>query len=228
MNYLMKDLPVGEQPDEKAKQFGISSLSDAELLSIVLRNGCNGKNVLETSIDILQKCNGLVGLCDSEDSRIKTIKGIGTVKFLQLQAVGEIARRIASYKSSERLTFLEPESIYNYYRNVLSNRKQEEVHVLLLDCKLHLLREFTVSKGTINSSLVSPADVFRLCLLNSAACFVLMHNHPSGDPSPSLDDINLTETIRDMGLKLQLPLIDHIILGADCYYSFKENSNILL
>ena len=227
LNYILKELPSCEQPDIKAEKYGIGSLSDAELLAIIIRSGSNGNNVLNTARDILKECNGLNGLCDREDSRIRNIKGIGSVKALQLYAVGEIAKRISAARAYERLSFRDPDSIYSFYRNEFGMLRQEEVHILLLDTKLRLIREMTVSKGTVNSSLVSPSDVFRLALLNSAACFILMHNHPSGDPTPSKEDIVLTETIRDLGSRMQMPIIDHIVFGSHTYYSFKENSNIL-
>ena len=223
MYCLMKDMPVGEKPDDKAQRFGIANLSDAELLAVILRNGCNGRSVMDTAMDILNLCGGLQGLCDRENGRLQQIPGIGTVRLLQLQAVGEIARRIAGQGMPDRICFREPSDIYQYFQNDFRMLKQEEVWVLLLDSKLRMIRRVMVSKGTVNASLASPSDIFRIALMQASACFVLMHNHPSGDPAPSKDDISLTNTIRELGKELQLPLMDHIIFGSHSYYSFQEN-----
>ncbi len=221
--YKMKTLPKGEQPDEKALRFGIGALSDAELLSVIIRSGCTGRSALQTSYEILDRLEGIGGLTELSPERIHQIKGIGRVKTLQLAAIAELSRRIWKEQRESFLSFEDSGSIYRYYREQMRHLQQEEVWLLLLDNRLQRLKDVAVSKGTVNRSLVSPRDVFRLALSHKAVCFVLMHNHPSGDVTPSKDDITLTDHLISLGKMLELPLVDHIIFGESRYYSFRDS-----
>ncbi len=219
----MRSIPVEEQPYEKAMLYGIDSLSDAELLAVIIRNGSTGSSALATSYELLDRLHGLSGLCDADESLLREVKGIGTVKVLQLRAVGELSRRIWKHKNGEALVCDSPQKIYQYYREEMRYLPQEEVWLLLLDNKLQRIREVVVARGTVNYSPVAPRDIFRIALRNQAVSFVLMHNHPSGDPSPSRDDRELTNRIRSLGDMLELPMTDHIIFGDNCFYSFNDS-----
>ncbi|MBO4324126.1 MAG: DNA repair protein RadC [Lachnospiraceae bacterium] len=218
----IKSLPESEQPDKKAEQYGITSLSDAELLSVIIRSGSSGNSALHTSYEILKKVNGIGGLPGMCPEQLKEIKGIGHVKTLQLAAIGELSSRIWREQSSEELICSDSESIYRYYREHMRYRQQEEVWILLLDNRLRRIRETDVSKGSVNSAPASPRDIFRIALENRAVCFVLMHNHPSGDPSPSAQDRTITDNVIALGKMLELPMVDHIIFGNKSYYSFRD------
>lgn len=221
--FRMKSLPKSEQPDEKAERYGIGTLTDAELLSVIIRSGSAETSALLTAYRILNELNGIAGLCETDLKCLEGIPGIGRVKRLQLCAVGELARRIWSERTEEEMRFCEPAGIFRHYRESMRRLPQEEVRLLLLDSRLKRIRDVVVSRGTVNCSLVSPRDIFRLALKNHAVCFVLMHNHPSGDPTPSVDDRKLTKSVRELGEMLQLSMVDHIIFGCDRYYSFQEN-----
>lgn len=222
-NATMKSLPQSEQPYERALRNGIDALSDAELISVIIRNGAAGHSALQTAYDILNSLHGLEGLYNADQSSLENIKGIGKVKMLQLMAVGELSKRIWRQRQERDCRLSDSDSIYACYCEEMRLLNQEEVWLLFLDGKLRRIRDTVVTRGTVNCSLVSPRDIFRLCLQNNATCFVLMHNHPSGDSKPSRDDITLTEEVRKLGEMLQLPMIDHIVFGDGNYYSFQRN-----
>lgn len=218
----MKSLPKGELPDEKAERFGIGALSDAELLSVIIRTGCSGQTALETGYEILAHLNGIGGLLGIGIEQLSAVKGIGKVKAIKLAAIGELSSRIWKERSSFELTCSDSSSIYRHYREQMRHLEQEEVWLILLDNRLRKIKEVSVTKGTVNYALISPRDIFKLALSNKAVCFVLMHNHPSGDVTPSKEDRKLTETILNLGRMMELPMVDHIIFGESRYYSFRD------
>lgn len=221
--YGMKSLPRSEQPYEKAMRLGISALSDAELLAVIIRSGSAEKSALETAYAVLNETCGLSGLAEPDNKTLEQIPGIGRVKSIQLSAVGEIARRMWAERTEESLCLNDAEAIYRHYRETMRYLSQEEVRILLLDNRMKRIRDVVVTRGTVNCSLVSPRDIFRLALKHRAVSFVLMHNHPSGNPAPSAADRVLTEQIKQLGDMMQLPMLDHIVFGGDSYYSFHEN-----
>ena len=221
----MKSLPAGETPDEKAGKYGISALSNAELLAVILRSGTRDASIVHTCFLLLNSLHGLSGLLNPENLLHSDIPGIGKVKLLQLSAVSELSKRLSEEKSGFRLNCGDPESVFSHYKDRFRHLPQEEVRILLLDTHMKKIRDVLVNRGTVNRSLISPKDVFRMAVSSGAAAFVLMHNHPSGDPFPSGDDIRITKRIRELGEMMELPMVDHIIFGHDTYYSFSENEN---
>jgi len=219
----MKSLPRSEQPYEKAMRLGISALSDAELLAVIIRSGSATKSALETAYAVLDETGGLSGLAEPDNKTLEQIPGIGSVKSIQLSAVGELARRMWKERTEEELNFNDSAAVYRHYRESMRYLSQEEVWLLLLDNRMKRIRDVVVTRGTVNCSLVSPRDIFRLALKHRAVGFVLMHNHPSGNPSPSKEDRLLTEKVKELGDMMQLPMLDHIVFGGDGYYSFHEN-----
>ena len=220
----MKSLPESEQPDRKAERSGIASLSDAELLSVIIRSGSSEYSVLQTSYEVLRTINGIGGLPGICPEQLRDIKGIGRVKMLQLAAIGELSARIWKEQREQELICSDSSSIFRYYREHMRFRQQEEVWILLLDNRLRRIRETDVSKGSVNCAPASPRDIFRIALENRAVCFVLMHNHPSGDPEPSSQDRTITDNVIALGKMLELPMIDHIIFGNNSYYSFRDEN----
>lgn len=220
----MKSLPESEQPDRKAERSGIASLSDAELLSVIIRSGSSEYSVLQTSYEVLRTINGIGGLPGICPEQLRDIKGIGRVKMLQLAAIGELSARIWKEQREQELICSDSSSIFRYYREHMRFRQQEEVWILLLDNRLRRIRETDVSKGSVNCAPASPRDIFRIALENRAVCFVLMHNHPSGDPAPSSQDRTITDNVIALGKMLELPMIDHIIFGNNSYYSFRDEN----
>lgn len=227
MQTNLKLLPTGEQPDQKAERYGFETLSDAELLSIIIRTGTKEENCLELCHQILNRLGGsITGLSRTNLTELRRFHGVGRVKALQLLCITELSRRIWKTRTRDALSFHSPELIYLHYREDFRYRNQEVVFLLLLDAKCRLISEEELSRGTICASLISPREIFLTALQKNAVNLILLHNHPSGDPTPSKEDIAITKTIYSLGKMMQLPLMDHIILGDTAYYSMKESGMI--
>lgn len=223
-HFTMKNLPESEQPYEKYVLHGEESLSDAELLAIILKSGTKEANSLDIAREILKgNHNNLLNLYDLSYRDLMQFSGVGKVKAIQLKAVAELSRRISKTNSGYRLRMDNPESIADYYMEQLRHAKQEQLLCAFFDAKNNFLGDVVVSKGAVNYAYVSPRDIFRYAFDYEAVMLILLHNHPSGDPTPSEDDLHITRRIEKGAQILQLELVDHIIVGDNRYYSFKEN-----
>lgn len=221
----LKNLPQEEQPYEKCLVNGAGSLSDAELLAVILRCGSEGKSSLDLAREILSLVpgkEGLLGLYHLTIPELLKVKGIGRVKAIQLKCVGELSRRIAAANARPSLSFDKPSSIAAYYMEKLRHEEQEVLICMMFDTKNHLLGEREITRGTVNSALISPRELFLCALQFHAVHILLVHNHPSGIPEPSGDDIEVTRRIRRAGEMLGISLLDHIIIGDHCYISMLE------
>ena len=212
----IKEIPKTERPYEKCERRGVHALSDEELLAVLLRTGTQGENALELSRRIL------LGLHQFSMERLMGIKGIGKVKAIQISCISELAKRLSKASYQEALCFAEPESIARYYMEDMRHEKQELMKLLMLNTKAKLVGETNVSKGTVNASLITPRELFIEALQKNAVSIVIMHNHPSGDPTPSREDMLITKRILDAGALIGIELLDHIIIGNNCYVSFRE------
>lgn len=214
------------RPYEKFMQFGAESLTETELLAIILRTGSREEDVEALAAHILKLSGygeqGLLGLHRISMEQLLQIKGIGRVKAIQLKCVMEFCTRVARTRARTALTFNRSGTVADYYMEILRHRSRECVLLLMLDAKGQLIKELELSRGTVKSSLLSPREVFIEALKSEAVNIILLHNHPSGDPSPSREDMTVTENIAQMGRVLDIPLIDHIIIGDKKYISFKE------
>ncbi len=220
----MKELPKEERPYEKCLKHGPESLSDAELLSVIIRTGTRCDNSLSLSRKILEKGEkGLLGLLHHSFPELMEIRGIGPVKASQLLCIGELSRRIwRQAASGEELSFHSPESIAGYYMEEMRHREQEELRVMFFNTKQVLIKELLLSRGTVNASLATPREIFIEALRYRAVSLILVHNHPSGDPSPSREDAAFTKRVRLAGELMGIPLLDHIIIGDNSFMSLKE------
>lgn len=220
----MKEIPSLERPYEKCKKHGVKVLSDAELLAIILRTGTKGENALQLAQRIIYSTSEeeLIGLHEYSLEDFKKIKGIGNIKAIQLMCVLELSKRLGKAKTREKLTFTSPESIARYYMDDLRYEAQELVLLVMFNSKGGLIGEKIISKGTVNASLISPREILIEALKCQAVTFVVMHNHPSGDPTPSKEDIALTKRIREAGMIVGIELLDHIIIGNNCYISLNK------
>lgn len=220
----MKTLSEAERPYEKCERLGAASLSDRELLAVLLRSGSHGENALELAGRLLYHTgeDGLLGLHHFSTARLKKIKGIGQVKAVQLVCISELAKRMAKAKACEMLQFTCPASIAKYYMEDLRHERQEIMKLLMLNSKSRLIGESDISKGTVNASLITPRELFIEALQKNAVSIIILHNHPSGDPSPSREDLIITERIRQAGDLIGIELLDHIVIGNNCYISFSE------
>ncbi|MCI8372310.1 MAG: DNA repair protein RadC [Lachnospiraceae bacterium] len=219
------DMPLEERPYEKCLEHGPRYLTNAELLAIIIRTGAQGERSLDIAGKVLQLSgqeHGLTGICHSSMEQLMSIRGIGKVKAIQLKCIAELSRRFAKVQAQERLSFREPESVADYYMEDLRHEDKELCMALMLDSRCALIKEVHISTGTVNTSLVSPREVYREAFQCSAVNLILMHNHPSGDPTPSREDVALTHRMKECGELLGIPLADHIIIGDNQYASFRE------
>lgn len=221
----IRELPEDEKPYEKFEAYGAEYLTDAELLAILLRSGARGISSLDLARKLLEpeySKGGLTGLYHLSVRELQKFPGIGRVKAIQLKCLLELSRRISKEGSKERLVFDQPSAIAEYYMEDFRHCEQEQMMVLMLNTKGVFLGEEVISKGTVNASLVSPREIFLKALSYHAVSIVLIHNHPSGDPMPSEEDVFLTARIKKAGELIGIELLDHIVLGDRKYISFRE------
>ncbi len=221
-----EELLKKELPYEKFLTFGPEALTETELIAIILRTGTQNCSALELAQKILMKASGkskgLNGLHHLSLQELMEIPGIGEVKAVKIKCMAEMAIRMAKQKAADALKFDTPETVADYYMEQMRHLEKEKIILLLLDNKLHLIEEYMISLGTVNASLLSTRDVFIQALRVRAAKMILLHNHPSGDPQPSNEDITITQTMKKAGELMDIPLIDHIILGDGCFISLKK------
>ena len=223
----IKNLPESERPYEKLLSEGAEYLSDAELLAVIIKNGTKEENSLRIAEKILQgNHKNLLNLYDLSLRELMQFSGIGTVKAIQLKAVAELSKRIAKTSSGYQLKMDTPSTIANYYMEQLRHKKEEVLLCAFFDSKCKFLGDALVSKGSVNYAYVSPRDIFYQAFDHKAVLFIILHNHPSGDPTPSEDDLRITRRIQKGAQILELEMVDHIIIGDNKYYSFKEHQQI--
>ena len=225
----VKDLAVGERPQERLEKLGPAALSEAELLAMLLRSGQKGANVIDISRQLVTAAGSLAGLTRWREADFRRIKGIGRIKALQLITVMEIARRVLTSEQGENPLLNRPELVFTHFRALSAGLGVEKFWVLCLNRKNRLIRQVEITSGTATSSLAHPREVFREAVHHGAASVVCVHNHPSGDPAPSAADVQVTRQLRDAARALDIELLDHVIVGqpgADPrgtgYYSFRE------
>ena len=221
----IKDLPVNDRPYEKCFEKGPEYLTDVELLAVILRTGTNGISSFDLSKDILsyKSQNGkqdLLSIMHMTKEQLLSIKGVGIVKAVQIMCVRELVRRISSVKAKDSIQYNIPSTIADYYMEQLRHLEQENLVVMFLDTKCHLIKDMTITKGTVNQSLISSREIFVEALRCDAVNIILIHNHPSGNPAPSVEDELITQKIKEMADCLEIEFIDHLIVGKHCFYSF--------
>jgi DNA repair protein RadC len=225
MSLLKEIYTKDELPYDKFMRLGAESLSDAELLAIMLRTGTRDKTPIELGRDILRLSGdkwGLLGLFHFNIKELMQIPGIGEVKAVQLLCIAEIAKRTSNMQARTDLNFDNPESIAAYYMERMRHRETEQVILVLLDAKRHILHETVLSIGTSRSTLISPREICIAAVRNEASYFMILHNHPSGNPTPSRQDMLVTQKIKEVSDLIEIPLLDHIIIGDNRYISFVQ------
>lgn len=223
----MKHLPPQMQPYEKCAAYGAEFLTDAELIACILRSGTREYTsvaLAERLLELRKGNKGLNGLCSLSFEELTAVPGIGKVKAIQIQSLFELAKRMSRSKAAKSLNFSDPESIAKYYMEDFRHKEQEQLMLMLLDNKGNLLGNKIMFTGTVNASIISPREIYLEALKFHAVSIILLHNHPSGDPSPSDADLRITRKIREAGNFLDIRLLDHIILGDGVYVSFREKS----
>lgn len=221
-NQTMKGLPEAERPYEKCILYGAQALSDAELLAAILGNGTRGKSALALAQEMLYgetNPKGVLGLTGLEEKQLQKIPGIGKTKAVRLLCIFELARRISKETASGGLDFSNPKSVADYYMEDMRHLKQEQLLLVMLNGKNKRIGDKVLFKGTVNQSFASPREVFLEALKAEAVYIILLHNHPSGDTSPSKADILMTRRIKEAGELMGIQLLDHIIIGDRSYTS---------
>ncbi|WP_406659595.1 DNA repair protein RadC [Methanolobus sp. ZRKC3] len=215
------DMPEDERPRERLLKYGSDALSNAELLAIILRTGSRKENVVNMCARILSEYN-IKQLSQANVVKLTRIHGIGTAKAAQIAAVFELARKREGFTDEPKRRIRSPADVYSLLYPKMREQKREKLVALLLDTKNQVIREETISIGSLNANIVHPREVFKAALIESSASVILSHNHPSGDPTPSREDISVTEKLVEGGKMLGIDVLDHVIIGDGRYVSLKD------
>ncbi|MFW5941318.1 MAG: RadC family protein [Chloroflexota bacterium] len=219
---MIRDLPQDERPRERLTRLGARAVSNQELLAITLRTGVGGENVLRLAERLLAHFNGLPGLARASLAELCHVKGIGPAKAAEVKAALELGRRLLVAAPEERPRVTSPADAANLLMSEMMLLEQEHLRLILLDTRNHVLRTPTIYVGSLNTSVVRVGELFRAAIKENAAALIVAHNHPSGDPSPSPEDVHVTRQIREAGKLLDIELLDHVIIGRQRYVSLKE------
>lgn len=222
----IKEMPAEERPREKLEKFGAEALGNNELIAILLGHGFKNVSALDLANYMLKEHNGLKGVSKLSFSQLKRIKGMGLAKSAQLSAAFELTRRLSMLSNEDRPVIKSPEDVSRVLLGRYSDKKKEHFGILILDSKNHLKKEEIISIGGLNANLVQPRELFHSALMELAAAIILFHNHPSGDPQPSQQDIKLTKRMIEAGKLLGIDVLDHIVIGANSYISMKDKEFI--
>lgn len=226
-SYTIKDLPQDERPREKLFKYGPKSLSNSELLAIIIRTG----NKQETAIDIAQSLlsidkRGLSYLTELSFEEFTTIKGIGKCKASQIMAALELSKRLSASNGGNKIKVTSPRDVTNFLMEEMRYLKKEFFKIVLLDTKNQVISIEDISVGSLNSSIVHPREVFNTAIKRSSASIILVHNHPSGDPTPSKEDLNVTRRLVECGNIIGITVLDHLIIGDGEFISLKEKNMV--
>jgi DNA repair protein RadC len=211
-----------DRPREKLARSGVSALGDNELVALVLGTGVKARSALEVAQDVLDLTGGVQGLTQVGIDDLRRVPGIGRSRAGRVMAAVELGRRAISRVAGERVRLGRPSDIGRYLLPLYGGHREERFGIVMLDSKLRLIRSETLSVGILDTSIAHPREVFRTAMLASASAIALFHNHPSGDPTPSADDIRLTERLAAAGHLMGIHVVDHVILGAGRWYSFRD------
>jgi DNA repair protein RadC len=218
----IREMPAGERPRERLENYGPAALSNAELLAIILRTGVSGQSVLNLSQALLAKHGGLMGLARASFAELCAEHGLGPAKTTQLKAALELGRRLLVESPDARPQVTSPADAANLVLLEMGVLEKEEVRVVLLDTRNRVLSIPTIYVGSLNTNVVRVAELFRDAIRHNAAAIIVVHNHPSGDPTPSPEDVRLTEMLVQAGKLMDIEVLDHLIIGQGRFVSLKE------
>ena len=218
----LKELPVSERPYEKCEKNGTAMLSDAELLAVILRSGTKDQTAIDLATKVLSIdpfYEGILGICHTSREELQKIPGIGKVKAMQILCIAELSKRLASAKVEDKISFHSPASIADYYMERMRHLSREEMILIFFNGKNKVIKELTVSVGTVNQTVASPRELFLEALRCEAVSVLMIHNHPSGDSKPSKNDIEITAKLYDAANMVGVELLDHLVIGNMEYTS---------
>jgi len=218
----VRDWPAAERPRERLLRHGGAALTEAQLLAILLRTGGGGRGVMDLALALLDHFKSLRNIDHASASELLSIKGVGSAKIAQIKAAFELGRRLMAESAADSPVFNSSASVFSAFAPRFKNMKKEIFLCLMLDAKNRLISAEQISEGTLTNSLIHPREAFKSAIKESAASVIFIHNHPSGDPAPSRDDIAVTERLRNTGDIVGIPALDHIIIGDGSYVSLKE------
>jgi DNA repair protein RadC len=227
-SFTVHDLPAGERPRERLVKFGVESMSLQELLAVVLGRGVQGMSVIDMAQELVGKFETLEKMSDASIAELKDTRGMGVAKATQLKAVFELARRLNEENSGKKsgAVIKSPEDAVRAVGTFLQGKKREHFLVISLDTRNHLIETHVISIGSLDSSIVHPREVFNPVIKDHAAAVILVHNHPSGNPDPSEEDIRLTRQLVESGRMLGIDVLDHIVVCDTAHYSMKDKNII--
>jgi len=222
LRYRIKDLDSDDRPRERLAALGPGALSNAELLAILLRTGIKGMNAVQLAQTLLVEIGGLIGIHRLSLPELQEMKGIGFTKAAQIQAAVELGRRLAIVHQEDKPRIQSPQDAANLLLYEMGALEQEHLRVMLLDTRNQVIKVVEVYRGSLNSSVIRVGEVFREAVRRNAAAIIVAHNHPSGDPTPSPEDIAVTRAIIDAGKLLDIEVLDHLVIGKNRYVSLKS------
>jgi len=218
----IKDLPNDSKPRERFLKYGPESLSDTELFAIILRTGTKNENVLEVANKLISEY-GLDKLFDCSLKELRKIKGIGNTKAIELLTIAEIQKRINQSKNPIK-KINSAKDVFDYFYEKLKNEKQENFYILILNNQNNIIKDELISKGVLDSAILHSREVFKPAIKNSASKIILVHNHPSGNPEPSFEDLDITKQLIEAGKLIDIKILDHVIIGDEKWWSWIEDS----
>jgi DNA repair protein RadC len=222
-SFTIHDLPLSERPRERLQKLGVEVLSAQEVLAVILGRGVAGESVMVTAHRLLSQFGGLKGIADASVEELSEVKGIGLAKAAQIKAAFELSNRLESYaEAGDKPVAKTPEDVVSLVRARLKGKKKEFFLALLLDTRNQLIKVAEIAIGSLDTSIVHPREVFKEAISASAAAVIFVHNHPSGDPEASEDDIKLTKRLAEAGELVGIEVLDHIIIGDRRFFSLKR------
>lgn len=223
---MSQTLTNAEKPYDRFLKAGPEALTDTELLAIIIRTGHKGADAISLAREILEKAGkyGIAGLCRLSIDDLMQVKGIGEVKAVKIKCIAELSNRIIRAGKGDVVRFLTPADAASYYMEQLRHLEKEECVCAFLDSSMTLIKDKVISVGTVNASLISTREIMVEALQAKAVYLMLFHNHPSGNITPSDEDVSLTRKLSEASVLMDMPLMDHIIIGDRCYYSFREHN----
>jgi len=224
--YTIKDWPEYERPRERLLQHGPQFLTDAELLAIIIGTGNSGRTAVEIARSMLAQFGNLRNLKNASYAEMGQICGIGQAKYAKVRAALEMSVRLSREKVLPGKKIEKAQDIVDYYHNEMKDKKKELFHIILLDIRYQIIRDVLISMGSLSETTVHPREVMKEVVKESAAAVIFLHNHPSGDPKPSPQDLELTKRLCESCTMLGVKVLDHIIIGEECFYSFAQMGQI--